>query len=220
MRKQSVVSSVTSARRTAAARAVVVVSALSGITDRLLHLAAAAAAADAAGGGRRARRAPAAPRVGCAPGGARVGGPARAHRGRRGRAPQPAARDRHLEGPVAAHSRRGGRLRRAPEQPHRRSGLSGGGTAGGLDRSAARADHQRHLRLCAAVDGRDHRRRDGAPPAAGRGRPRAGDRRVRRRHDVRGDHDARAGAGRTTRRRFSARRSTPARFRSGPTSTA
>ena len=143
------------------------------------------------GGGRRARRAPAAARAGRAPGGAGIGGPASAHRGRRGRAPQPAARDRHLEGPVAAHPRRGGRLRRAPEQPHRRSGLPGGGASCRLDRSATRADHQRHVRLCAAVDGGDHRGRDRAPRAARRRRPRAGHRRIRRRHAVRRDHDAR-----------------------------
>ena len=63
-----------------------------------LHLAAAAAAADEAAVGGRSRRAAAAPRRGRAPGGARVDGAARAHRGRRGRAPQSAARRRHPEG--------------------------------------------------------------------------------------------------------------------------
>ena len=160
MRKRSAGWCGTSPPRTAVRGAVVVVSALSGITDRLLHLAAAAAAGRRAGGRRRSRRAPAAPRA----------------RSRGWSAPEPTAlRERiaadvaelrnllhaigTLEGRLAPHPRRGRRLRRAAEQPHRRSGLPGGGAAGGLDRSAARADHQRHVRLRAAADGGDHRGR-------------------------------------------------------------
>ena len=166
------------------ARAVVVVSALSGITDRLFHLAAAAAAADepavAAGLDELQQRHDTV---------AHQAAPESAALRERIAADMAELRNLlhaigTLKDAVAAHPRRGGRLRRAPEQPHRRSGLSGGGTAGRVDRSAPRADHQRHVRLCAAVDGRDHRRRGRASPAARRRRPRAGDRRLRRRHAV------------------------------------
>ena len=190
--------------------AVVVVSALSGITDRLLHLAAAAAAAD-----EPAMRPVVAELQQRHDTVARQAAPESASAASSAIAAD-VAELRNLLHAIGTLKDASPRTRDAVaafgellSSRIDRSGLSGRRPAGRVGRSAARADHQRHVRLRAAADGRN-----------GRGRRRASSTARRRGRRCRSSAATSArprpgrprpwgGEGRTIRRPSSARRSTP-----------